>query len=175
MADRWIKRWKVPSSSSPNTEYTVAQDKAGQYGCSCPRWTKGLYRRQDCHHIKAVKAGRYDPDTPAKSIEPQIVLANVRGVIPKVEDDGQTVRQILTPLIPIGDTHFEATVVYNLLAAGVSWSTLKARYSVARVNPKYKIIRFIEENGCRIYGPWDDTRRRYEGFEIVEPLASPRS
>lgn len=49
---KWIKKWKVNSSSSDRI-YTVAIDKNGNYGCSCPAWK---FRRQECKHIKSVKA-----------------------------------------------------------------------------------------------------------------------
>ena len=57
--DKWIRRWKVPGSNG-NT-WTVAQDKDGNYGCSCPRWTRGKYKREDCHHILAVKQNKGEP------------------------------------------------------------------------------------------------------------------
>ena len=49
--DKWIKRFKVQSSSG-NGDYIVAIDKEGNYGCSCPVWK---FRRQECHHIKQIK------------------------------------------------------------------------------------------------------------------------
>jgi len=36
MADRWKIRWKVPSESDPDKEYTVAQDAEGEYGVLMP-------------------------------------------------------------------------------------------------------------------------------------------
>lgn len=51
--DRWVKRWQVPKSSGEGT-WTVAIDREGNYGCSCPIWK---FKRQECHHIKLVKMG----------------------------------------------------------------------------------------------------------------------
>jgi hypothetical protein len=56
MADKWISRWYVGSDSNPDKTYTVAVDAAGNFGCSCPAWTPSKQRRQDCKHIKRVKA-----------------------------------------------------------------------------------------------------------------------
>jgi predicted nucleic acid-binding Zn finger protein len=82
--DKWVKRWVVPSSSGEG-EYIVGQDAEGNYGCSCPGWTRHMYCpkcgsgvkkddtycaccgqvfdglkpvRKDCRHILDVKAGR---------------------------------------------------------------------------------------------------------------------
>lgn len=56
MNDRWIKRWKVPNSNGG--EYTVAVDKDGIWGCSCPVWKfqkLSFADRKQCHHIFQVK------------------------------------------------------------------------------------------------------------------------
>lgn len=160
MTDKWKIRWKVPSESDPDKTYTVAQDAEGEYGCSCPVWK---FRRQECKHIQAVKDGEYSPTDEAPKAEPEIVFANVRQVTSKTSDG--TVR-LLTPLVPIGHTHFQATVVYDLLANGVRWTTCKSHYELARRNPKKNIIAYVEERGRCIYGPWQD-RFGYQGDEVV--------
>lgn len=43
--DRWMFRWMVGG-------YTVAVDRKGDFGCSCPVWK---FRRQECKHITEVK------------------------------------------------------------------------------------------------------------------------
>lgn len=48
---KWINRWNIPSSTSDGT-WTVAMDRDGNYGCSCPVWK---FRREECHHIRQVK------------------------------------------------------------------------------------------------------------------------
>ena len=53
--DKWVKRWVVPSSSGDG-KYIVGQDAEGNWGCSCPAWTRHV-PRQDCKHILDVKAG----------------------------------------------------------------------------------------------------------------------
>ncbi len=61
---KWIERWSVESSTSAGTEYTVAVDSAGNFGCSCPAWTfqrKRLLEKNpnwQCKHIKAVQSAR---------------------------------------------------------------------------------------------------------------------
>jgi hypothetical protein len=49
--DKWVKRWTVKGSNGK--EWTVAIDKDGNYGCSCPVWK---FRRQECHHITQIMA-----------------------------------------------------------------------------------------------------------------------
>jgi hypothetical protein len=76
MSDKWVSRRYVGSDSNPNKTYTVAVDAEGNFGCSCPAWTRSKQRRQDCKHIKWVKAylacteGQAAP-TPAKRRTPE--------------------------------------------------------------------------------------------------------
>jgi len=53
--DKWVKRWVVTSYSG-NGEYIIAQDKEGNWACSCMAWTRHMPRR-DCKHILEVKGG----------------------------------------------------------------------------------------------------------------------
>lgn len=53
--DKWVRRWVVPSSSGDG-DYIVAQDKDGNWACSCRGWTSHV-PRTDCRHIREVKAG----------------------------------------------------------------------------------------------------------------------
>ena len=55
--DRWVHRWRVPSRSVPGKRYTVAVDRTGAWGCSCPGW---IYHRARCVHIEAA-AGESRP------------------------------------------------------------------------------------------------------------------
>lgn len=169
MGDKWVRRWDVPSASDADTTYVVAIDAEGNYGCSCPRWK---FRRLECHHIAEVKAGIHAPRGKIQKREPEIVLAIVRAVIAEVGDDGETVERVLTPLIPIGDTHFQATVIYDLFNAGVSWGTLKKRYDVAKRNSLKKVVAYVEERGRRIYGPL--TRPCRPGLQTYETISVER-
>jgi hypothetical protein len=47
---RWRRRWTIYGDEL--TEYTVAQDASGQFGCSCPRWK---FKREQCKHIDRLK------------------------------------------------------------------------------------------------------------------------
>ena len=154
MADQWVKRWKVLSESSDSV-YTVALHKEGHYGCSCPHWK---FRRKECKHIRQVLDGDWDAE-PEKR-EPSIILANVREV--KLNGDGE----LLVPLLPLGDTHFEATLIYDLLQHGVSWRTIKGTYSLAKLNARKNIITYVEQRGRLIYGPWIE-ERGYTGRSIM--------
>ena len=60
MADKWVQRWEVASHSNPNRTYTVAIDAEGNWGCSCPAWTRHMPRK-DCKHIRQVKAMEQAP------------------------------------------------------------------------------------------------------------------
>lgn len=51
--DRWVRRWRVASRTVPGRAYTVAVDRAGRWGCSCPGW---IYHRARCGHIAATAA-----------------------------------------------------------------------------------------------------------------------
>ncbi len=52
--DRWIQRWQVKGKSG---NYVIAIDRDGQWGCSCPGWTKNK-DRSFCKHIKYIKSQR---------------------------------------------------------------------------------------------------------------------
>lgn len=151
--DRWIKRWTVPSGTNPDKTYTVAQDRDGSYGCSCPAWKFQRKRLKDgkCKHIRQVEAGRW-PEAGGEIVgPPEFILANVRQVTPVHE--GEKVTAVHVPLIPIGDTHFQATVVYDLLRYGFSWGYLKKRYEIAKRNSRKALVEYVRTRGRCIYGP----------------------
>lgn len=148
---RWVKRWKVPGSN--DNVWTVAMDKDGNYGCSCPLWK---FKRIQCHHIEAVKASGGE-----EIKEHEIRFAHVRQVTLK---DGK----ILVPLTPIGDTHFAATIAYDLMKLGVRSETIKQYNHAAKRNSLKRIREYIEAHGRRIYGPsLDPMTNQFRGFEIV--------
>lgn len=171
MTDKWIKRWKVPSHSSPDKTYTVAVDREGVYGCSCPAWTRNS-ERPDCKHIKEVKQGNWDQEPERR--EPEIVLAHVRAVTAVPDGDDNDVGKCLTPLIPLGHAwsdHFFATLIHDLLCLGVSWRTCQERYSALKGVGKKRLIAYVERYGRCIYGP----RREDGGFDghVVIPCEHP--
>src|SRR5574340_1139609 len=59
---QWIgRRWSVESTTHDGTEYVVATDAAGNFGCSCPAWKFQRKRLREkygddwqCKHIAAV-------------------------------------------------------------------------------------------------------------------------
>jgi len=136
--DKWIKRFKVKSSSG-NGYYIVAIDKEGNYGCSCPVWK---FRRQECHHIRLIKLfGGSEEETIKK---PEYVLAKV--LEPKLIDG-----KILCPLIPIGDTHMEATIDAFLMKYGYSFSEVKEIRHLPNSWTKKAILDYIERYGMKKY------------------------
>lgn len=77
MADKWIERWEVPSHSNPSRVYTVAIDAEGNWGCSCPAWTRNRHKWGDCKHIKEVRAEVMDAVSNGYVLKP--ALAEVLG------------------------------------------------------------------------------------------------
>ena len=115
MADRWIKRWKVPRSEGDGT-WTVAIDKDGVYGCSCPVWK---FRRLECHHIKQVKMGCHPEEKQKARPEPRLAMVTKPTYDPKKN-------VLLIPLIKIPDAQMmEATICYHLFKHGYSWKEIK--------------------------------------------------
>jgi len=48
---KWVQIYEVPASKMGNF-WTVAIDRDGNYGCSCPVWK---FRRLECKHIIQIK------------------------------------------------------------------------------------------------------------------------
>lgn len=135
MSDRWVKRWKVQGTDN---EWTVAVDKNGNYGCSCPVWK---FRRQECHHIKQVKmnGGR---EITAKE-KPKYILASVYK--PKYKEE---TNELLIPLVAIPDAHMmEATICYYLLKYGYSMGEVRELRNIPGEWTARAIIQHIELNG----------------------------
>lgn len=111
---KWIKKWQVPSSSGNGT-YVVSLAKDGTaYGCSCPVWK---FRRQECHHIKAVKNGQFKDGEIKK---PEYRLAKV--YTPTFDEKKN---ELLIPLVAFGEVNMEATICFLMLEYGYSMSEIK--------------------------------------------------
>ncbi|MBA7655859.1 hypothetical protein ES703_63769 [subsurface metagenome] len=70
MPDKWVKRWKVPNSNGDGF-WTVAMDKEGNYGCSCPAWKfqrLPFAERIACHHIIEIQ-GNGGQEVKAQTLE----------------------------------------------------------------------------------------------------------
>ena len=135
---KWIKKWKVQSSSG-NGNYIVSIDINGNYGCSCPVWK---FRRQECHHIKQIKLlGGDEVGTKSK---PGYVLAKVFE--PKLKDG-----KILCPLVPFGDTHMEATIDVFLMEYGYSFSEIRELRHISNQWTKSAVLNYIEKYGMKKY------------------------
>ena len=112
MAERWIKHWMVPRSSGEG-DWTVAIDKNGVYGCSCPVWK---FRRLECHHIKQVKMGCYPEAEQKPRPIPRLAM------VAKPIFNGKT-NELLIPLIKIPAAQLiKATICYYLMKHGYSWT-----------------------------------------------------
>jgi len=135
--DRWIKRWQVPSFSE-DKEYTVALDKDGNYGCSCPAWK---FRRQECHHIKLVKMGGGKPTT--RPQRPRYVLAQVNK--PTYKPD---TFELLIPLVAIPDVMMmEATICFYMLKYGYSMREVREARHIPAQWTVAAIFAHIERHG----------------------------
>lgn len=105
MASQWVRKWAVPGSKG-NT-WTVSVDETGlNYGCSCPVWR---FKRQDCKHIDAVKAGLFGTGENYREAMP--------GNVGEVTIQGD---KVLYPLVPLGGgPDLPATIVFDLMRANV--------------------------------------------------------
>lgn len=151
------KQWAVPSDVDPDKTYKVSLTFDGEYKCSCPRW---IFKREQCKHIRDVQAGVYD-DMPAEVPEFVIVPCNVRQV--ELNDDRRTV---CVPLVPIGDTNFTATVVYDALQFGVPWKTIADFEHLPNSWRKDKVVAYVKHFGRKIYGEWKE-EQGYVGFTNI--------
>ena len=133
---KWIKKWKVPSSSGNGT-WTVSLSDEGTWGCSCPVWK---FRRQECHHIKLVKNGGGSPEEEVK--KPEYVLAQVRK--PTFDQENN---RLLVPLIGVPDAHMmEATICHYMLKYGYSMREIReirhhipASWTIKAINLHVKV------------------------------------
>lgn len=147
--DKWVKRWKVPSSSG-NGDYTVAIDKDGNYGCSCPVWK---FRRQECHHIKLVKLGNLQAEV-NRSL-PQYILAKVNKPI-----YNEAKNELLIPLIAIPDAcMMEATICFYMLKYGYSMGQIQEIRHLPSHWTRKAIMAYVEKHGEveypeGWYNPW---------------------
>ena len=136
--DKWIKRWKI-NGSNGNT-WTVAIDKDGNYGCSCPIWK---FKRKECHHILQVKQNGGS----------EIKYRDARpGNVGEVTIKGNLV---LYPLVPIGgsfSTHLAATIIYDLQRSNVRPEYIKDYKDRMFKGNSFKAINdYILEHGRIIY------------------------
>jgi len=148
MADRWVKRWKVPNSGGDGT-WTVAIDKEGNYGCSCPAWKfqrLPFAERLPCHHIRIVMQNGGEQITNKQ--KPEYVLAQVLKPVYKKKEN-----KLLVPLIEFGDPRLmEATICYYMLKYGYSWIEVKEiRGHIPHDWTKSAVIAHVERHGEASY------------------------
>ena len=137
MADRWVKRWYIPKSKGHGT-WTVAVDRLGNWGCSCPVW---IFKRLECHHIKLIKANGGKEIKPKE--KPKYVLAKVLKPIYKEETN-----ELLIPLVGIPDAMMmEATICYNLMIHGYSFAEVRELRHLPASWTKGAIFDYISKHG----------------------------
>ncbi len=138
--DKWVKRWKVEGSNG--NIWTVAIDKDGNYGCSCPIWK---FKREECHHILQIKNNGGE-EIKVRHAQP--------GNVGEVMIDGDIV---LYPLVPIpSGADLPATIVYDLNRAGVDplqvRDYMKRMFRTASLK---QIIAHVEEHGRFVYSKFE--------------------
>jgi len=69
----------------------------------------------------------------------------------KVPEVTERADAIEVPLCPVGDTHFSATIAYDLYRLGIPLKTIKFYNECARKNPLKKIEEYIKAYGRKIY------------------------
>lgn len=89
MADRWIQRWTAIGTSGK--QYTVAMDRVGNFGCSCPAWTFSKVRpKPDCQHIMQKQrelAGTHPfPTIPPIPPIPRFLSGRMRQSEPEIQN-----------------------------------------------------------------------------------------
>jgi len=154
------EHWEFPSSSNPNKKYKVSRRKVdGLLVCSCPKFIfqrVPVEKKKPCKHILEVLGGNVQPVGAIQKPAPQIVLYNIQEVTPVMDAAGNVI-EVKTPLIPAGNdnfaTHFQATLIYDLLRYGVPYSQIRERYGLARVNSAKDIVRYVRANGRMVYKP----------------------
>lgn len=133
MADRWVQRWTAIGTSGK--QYTVAMDRVGNFGCSCPAWTFSKVRpKPDCQHIMQKQrelAGTHPFPTiptipPIPRFAPRIELINNQTLsvtIQPVDANGDPVGPPLSAtqqinIVPGGPQSFKASVNYEEVLQG---------------------------------------------------------
>jgi hypothetical protein len=61
---KWIERWAVDSDGLSD-EYTVARDREGLFGCTCPAWKFSKAPKKDCKHIDSLRSYLRKPAEPS--------------------------------------------------------------------------------------------------------------
>lgn len=139
----YIKKWEISSEKDSNKVYIVSLTDKNTFACSCPIW---IYKRQECKHIQRVKRALDNNEgiTDIKLNPLKIVFAKVKEVTLKENNE------VYVPLLPLCSahtTHFLATLVYDLLKLGFTFTYLAERYNLPREWNKNKVIGYIEERG----------------------------
>jgi hypothetical protein len=138
--DKWVKRWKVAGSNG--NEWTVAIDKDGNYGCSCPVWK---FKREECHHIAQIKMNGGN-EIKSREARP--------GNVPEVVIDGDIV---LYPLVPIpSGPDLPATIIYDMIRANVSLEQIKDYAKRMFRDASLKQIKaHVEERGRLVFSHFE--------------------
>ena len=160
---KYQKQWEVPSDNGDKI-YKVSLTLEGTYKCSCPHWIFRLQKTgEDCKHIDDIKNGLYDQ---IPSLQFNLIRAAVKEV--SLQDDRTT---IYVPLIPIGDTDFFATIIYDLVTLGVTWDMIKEHfgYSFPKSWKRQAIVDHVKSHGRKVHREFIKGRG-WMGFECKEAI-----
>ena len=86
---KWVTKWVVHGSNSH--VWTVAQDRNGNWGCSCPKWIFQKTRpREDCHHIAEIKSKITKAVTHREAEKPSLKVSQEKVLKKKAEKISNT-------------------------------------------------------------------------------------
>lgn len=147
--DKWVKRWKVDGSNG--NVWTVAIDKDGNYGCSCPQWK---FYRKSCKHIQSIKANpNLASDTKHIISRPELIPANIlRPTFDRMKNT------IFYPLVPLGaaGVWMEVTICWFLLEHGFSWCEVREHRHLPASWTRAAVYAYIEHHGPAEYSSYMD-------------------
>lgn len=157
----YIKKWEIPSEKDSNKFYTVSLTDKNTFACSCPIW---IFKRQECKHIQRVKkALENNEDINEIKLNSLVIIpAKVEEVTLKENNE------VYVPLIPLraDATHFLATVIYDLLNLGFTFSYLSERYHLPNSWNKQKVINYIEARGRKVIKEYSKNLFSADTYEI---------
>lgn len=153
----WSDRWDVPRSDGSGV-WTVSRSDAGAWGCSCPVWR---FKRETCKHITRIQE---EESSGIAHPRLELVCANVPQV---TREDAR----VLVPLLPIGDTHFQATLCFDLYACGVPWSEVRERYRLDQTWTKQAVLAYVLKHGRKYYA--DTARKGRKEYVIDQNIPLP--
>lgn len=83
LSKKWIAKWVVPGSKR-GSEWVVAINNYGEFGCSCPVWK---FKRQECKHILRIRMQGTDDSKTVTKQSMETFVKNSAQMNASVEND----------------------------------------------------------------------------------------